>query len=383
MIKTLTKAPRYLTDPIREDLASKMVFIGGPRQVGKTTLALQFLPAPNEKSPAYLNWDRDSDRKQILRDQIPLSESLLVFDEIHKYRKWRALMKGLFDKNKSDHRFIVTGSARLDHFRKGGDSLLGRYHYYRLHPFSLGEMTKSPNAGDLASLLSFGGFPEPLFAQDPRKLRRWQRERVQKIVYEDLRDLETVKEVSLIELLVDSLPARVGSPLSLKNLAEDLQVSQPTTARWITILDNLYLTFRISPFGSPKIRAVKKEQKIYFWDWTQNQSAGARFENLVASHLLKYCHFIEDTEGYKMELRFLRDTDKREIDFVVIKNRMPLFAVECKTGESALSKNIGYFNQRTNIPAFYQVHQGTKDYGKPATGRVLPFVKFCQELGLP
>lgn len=292
-------------------------------------------------------------------------------------------MKGLYHKNKSDHQFIVTGSARLDHFRKGGDSLMGRYHYYRLHPFSLREISKSANADDLENLLKFGGFPEPLFGQNERKLRRWQRERVQKVIFEDLRDLEAVKEISLIELLVESLPARVGSPLSLKNLAEDLEVSQPTIARWITILDNLYLTYRISPFGAPKIRAVKKEQKIYFWDWTQNENAGPRFENLVASHLLKYCHFREDTEGHKMELRFLRDTDKREIDFVVLQNRRPLFAVECKTGDRVLSKHIGYFAERTGIPAFYQVHQGTKDYGKPATGRVLPFTKFCHELGLP
>lgn len=162
-----------------------------------------------------------------------------------------------------------------------------------------------------------------------------------------------------------------------------MQVSQPTVARWVTILDNLYLTFRISPYGAPKIRAVKKEQKIYFWDWTQNDEIGPKFENLVASQLLKYCHYREDTEGHKMELRFLRDTDKREVDFVVLQNKKPLFAVECKTGERVLSNHIKYFSERTNIPAFYQVHQGQKDYGKEESGRVLPFVKFCKELGMP
>lgn len=377
------KKIRYLSDSISQDLHEKMVFIGGPRQVGKTTLSLQFLAKPSEKSPAYLNWDRLSDRQLILRDQIPLNEPLIIFDEIHKFRNWRSLIKGLYDKNKSENQFIVTGSARLDHFRKGGDSLLGRYHYYRLHPFSLNELAKHPTPEDLKVLLNYGGFPEPLFAQNQTKQRRWQRERIQKVVYEDLRDLETVKEISLIELLVDSLPARVGSPLSLKGLAEDLQVSQQTVARWVTILDNLYLTFRISPYGAPKIRAVKKEQKVYFWDWTQNESIGARFENLVASQLLKYCNYKEDTEGYKMELRFLRDTDKREIDFVVLRNNRPLFAVECRTGEGALSPHIKYFSERTNIPAFYQVHQGTKDFGREPHGRVMPFIKFCKELGLP
>lgn len=380
----MVKSHRYIYNKVLEDLTAKMVFIGGPRQVGKTTLSLQFFEKnQSEKNIAYLNWDRLSDRSLILKDQLPLTEALLIFDEIHKYRNWRGLLKGLYDKHKQDICFIVTGSARLDHFRKGGDSLMGRYHYYRLHPLSLMEIDSNPSREDLRNLLAFGGFPEPFFKKSETFLRRWQKERIQKVVYEDLRDLETVKEISLIELLVETLPSRVGSPLSLQNLAEDLQVSQPTVARWIAILDNLYLTFRISPYGAPKIRAVKKEQKIYFWDWTQNENTGARFENLLASQLLKYCHYREDTEGHKMELRFLRDTDRREVDFVVLQNKMPLFAVECKTGEGALSKHIKYFVERTQIPAFYQVHQGTRDYGKNETGRVLPFIKFCKELGLP
>lgn len=380
----MSKTHRYLFQAISKDLEKKMVFIGGPRQVGKTTLSLNFFKNKvSETNKGYLNWDYLADRSLILKNQLPLTEPIIIFDEIHKYRNWRSLMKGLFDKYKGSISFIVTGSARLDHFRKGGDSLLGRYHYYRLHPLSLMELSKTPTDQDLKNLLTYSGFPEPFFEKNEVFLRRWQKERVQKVVYEDLRDLETVKEISLIELLVETLPSKIGSPLSLKNLAGDLQVSQPTIARWITILDNLYLTFRISPYGSPKIRAVKKEQKIYFWDWTQNEEVGPKFENLVASQLLKYCHYREDTEGYKMELRFLRDTDKREVDFVVLQNKKPLFAVECKTGERVLSNHIKYFSERTSIPAFYQVHQGQKDYGKEETGRVLPFVKFCKELGLP
>jgi predicted AAA+ superfamily ATPase len=380
----MLKKHRYLYPYISQDLKKKMVFIGGPRQVGKTTLSLQFFKINKaEKNAGYLNWDNSSDRSKILKDQLPLSEEIIIFDEIHKFRNWRGLIKGLYDKFKSSNKFIVTGSARLDHFRKGGDSLMGRYHYYRLHPLSLNEISKNPSKQDLLDLMKFSGFPEPFFEKNEINHRRWQRERVQKVVYEDLRDLETVKEISQIELLVESLPSRICSPLSLKSLAEDLQVSQPTIARWVTILDNLYLTFRISPYGAPKIRAVKKEQKLYFWDWSQNEDAGAIFENLVASQLLKYCHFLEDTEGHKMELRFLRDTDKREVDFVVIQNKKPLFAVECKSGEKALSPHIKYFSERTNIPAFYQVHLGTKDYGAATSGRVLPFTKFCIELKMP
>lgn len=376
------KKSRYLFSQIEKDLAKKMVFIGGPRQVGKTTLSLQYLRPSNENNPAYFNWDRLSDRKVILRDELPLQMPVLILDEIHKFRNWRTFVKGIYDKNKSHLRIIVTGSARLDYFRKGGDSLLGRYHYFRLHPFSLSELSKNPSPSDLRDLLKFGGFPDPFFSASEDEHRRWQRERIQRVVYDDLRDLESVKEISAIELLIEALPERVGSPLSLQNLSVDLQVSQPTVGRWIDILDRLYMTFRVSPFGAPKIRAVKKEQKIYFWDWTQVEDPGARFENLVGSHLLKYCHYLEDTKGHRMELRFLRDTDRREVDFVVLKDKKPIFAVECKTGERSPSPHIRYFSERTQIPAFYQVHQGVRDFGNPKTGRVLPFTKFCSELKL-
>jgi predicted AAA+ superfamily ATPase len=164
---------------------------------------------------------------------------------------------------------------------------------------------------------------------------------------------------------------------------EDLQVSQPTIQRWVQLLGLVYYTYLVAPYGAPKIRAVKKLQKVYMWDWSQVSDPGSRFENLVASHLLKYCHFIEDTQGYAMELRYLRDTDGREVDFVVLKDKKPIFAVECKSGDTSLSKHIPYFRDRTPIPAFYQVHLKEKDYGSARTGRVLPFVTFCKEVGIP
>lgn len=213
--------------------------------------------------------------------------------------------------------------------------------------------------------------------------RRWQKERITKVIYEDLRDLQHIKEISLVELLVDALPSKVCSPLSIASLREDLSVSHQTVDSWLTMLDALYLTYRILPFGAPKIRAVKKEQKIYFWDWSMNSNPGARFENMVASHLLKYCHYQEDTEGHKMELRYLRDTDKREIDFVILKDKNPLFAVECKLSDQDLSPHIKYFSERTKIPKFYQVHLGKQDFGHESKGgRVLPFHKFCKQEGL-
>ena len=375
------KVKRYLSVSVKKDLKKKIVFIGGPRQVGKTTLGLSFLKPSSEKNPAYLNWDIPFHRKKILKNQIPLQFKTLVLDEIHKYKKWRSLIKGLYDANRSSHSFLVTGSARLDHFSKGGDSLMGRYFYYRLHPFSLMEMNKTPNKEDLSVLLKFGGFPEPLFGQSEKDWKRWQAGRTQQIIYDDLRDLERVKEVSLIDLLVESLPDKVGSPLSINSLSEDLEVSHQSVSRWISLLEALYMVFRISPYGTAKIRAVKKEQKLYFWDWSQVESKSFRFENLVGSHLLKYCHYYQDTKGEKMELRYLRDTDKREVDFIVIKNKKPLFALECKLNETTLSPHLAYFQKRLSIPRCFQVHMSNEDFGNDKNkGRSLPFVTFCRDI---
>ena len=376
---------RYVGEWIQADLHKKLVFLGGPRQVGKTTLAKQILAARGlSEESAYRNWDVLSDRKELLQERLPIQPNLLVLDEVHKFARWRSLVKGFFDKYSPKRTLLVTGSARLDHFRKGGDSLQGRYHYFRLHPLTVPELlTFYPEKFDLERLIHFGGFPEPYFSGSDRDWRRWQLERQARIIHEDLRDLERVQEISKVELLMDALPSRVGSPLSLKSLQEDLMVAHATVARWLEILENLYVCFRISPYGSPKIRAVKKEQKLYLWDWSNIEDAGARFENFVASHLLKYCHFIQDTEGHKMELRYIRDTDKREVDFVVIKNKKPLFAVEAKVSEKALSPHVKYFSERTPIPKFYQTHLGAAVFGDPERGgRMLPFELLCKELGL-
>jgi predicted AAA+ superfamily ATPase len=373
---------RSLGGPVGSVLsARKMAFIGGPRQVGKTTMALQLLgPRASEKHPAYFNWDDPRAAARLRRLELPPGEPLLVLDEIHKYARWRNLVKGLYDVEKSTRRIVVTGSARLDHYRKGGDSLANRYRYFRLHPLSLGEL--GGGRAELEALLRFGGFPEPLLRQNETEHRIWQRDRTTRVVREDLRDLEHVREVSLVEHLVDLLPARVGSPLSVKNLSGDLEVDHKTVERWLQILENLYLCFRVSPFGAPRVRAVKKERKLYLWDWSAVEDPGPRFENLVASQLLKYCHWIEDTEGFPMELRYLRDTDKREVDFVVVRKGKPEFAVECKASDRSPSPALSYFAERTGIPRFFQVHLGNAHH---QSGRVtvLPFARLCEELRLP
>ena len=375
--------PRYLETHIKSFLEEKMVFLGGPRQVGKTTLAFKLLdPQADETHPAYLNWDTPLVSSSLKKGELPPSQPLLILDEIHKYSAWRNLIKGLYDTHKSRIKFLITGSARLDYYRRGGDSLQGRYYFLRLHPLSLCEYKKNPSQEDLNLLLKFGGFPEPLLRAEPDHHRLWQRQRLTRVIRDDLRDLEQVRDISLIENLVDLLPTKVGAPLSLKSLREDLEVDHKTVERWLSILENLYVCFRIAPYGSPRIRAVKKEQKLYLWDWSNIEEMGFRFENLVASQLLKYCHLLEDTKGYRMELRYIRDTEKREVDFVVLKEKKPIFAVECKSGERAISSGIKYFSQRLPIPIFYQVHQGKKEFDS-GNVRVRSFITFCKELNLP
>ena len=376
--------PRYLGATVREDLQKKMVFIAGPRQVGKTTLALSLLGARDESHPGYLNWDDPHTRPALLRGEIPSGQPLLVLDEIHKFRRWRSLLKGLYDTHRSTVRFLVTGSARLDVYRKGGESLQGRYHHYRLHPFSLRELAADPRAQDVEHLLRFGGFPEPALSGEERTWRRWNRERLDRVVHQDIRDLENVRDLGLIELVSRGTaePGRLtpigGQPEKpAAGGSRDRRALVGHPGGNVPVFPPPALWSASDPRGS-------QERKLYLYDWSQVPEAGGRFENLVASQLLKYCHYEEDREGHRMELRYLRDTDKREVDFVVLRNRKPLFAVECKTGPKAVSPAARYFRSRTDIPRFYQVHLGDRDFGDAENDvRVLPFLRFCSELEMP
>ena len=333
---------------------------------------------PNSTSSfrKYPYWDDSISRKKIREREWPSNEKIIIFDEIHKYTQWKNLVKGHYDILKNTHSFVITGSAQLNTYRRGGDSLMGRYYYYRLHPLSLNELNFSKQ--NLTCLMEFGGFPEPFTKASPAFLKRWHRNRQDKIIREDLRSLERVKDIHSLEILAEMLPERVGSLLSIKSISRDLSVDFKTAKHWIEIFESLYYCYRIRPYGPPKVRAIKKEQKLYLFDWSQIESRGIRFENMVASHLLKFCHFLEDTAGDKMELRFLRDTDKREIDFVVIKNKKPLFAVECKSGDGPPSPHIKYFRERTNIPQFYQVHLKNKESSPFPNVAIMPFEKFAK-----
>jgi hypothetical protein len=249
-----------------------------------------------------------------------------------------------------------------------------------MHPYSLPELGYSEL--NLKNLMAFGGFPEPLIDQSERTIKRWHIQRIDRLVKLDLRDLSLIRDLEKIHQLAEELPNRVGSPLSIKNLSIDLEVDHKTAKNWILTLEILYYCFTISPYGEPKIRAVKKEQKLYLWDWSQIEGAGIRFENMMACHLLKFCHFHEDVFGERMELRFIRDTDKREIDFVVLKNKKTLFAVECKLKNDNLSPHIKYMKERTKVPMFYQVHLEGQSKNITDQIKILNFIDFCKEVSL-
>ena len=370
-----TRHPRYLLSTVADDLARKMVFLGGPRQVGKTTLGKVLIPDPG----SYLNWDVASHRAAILKNQLPSSDAWF-FDELHKYRPWRGYLKGLFDLHGNAKRILVTGSARLDWYRFGGDSLQGRYHYLRLHPFSAAELGISTQ-GDFEQLLRLGGFPEPFLAASERHARRWARDYRDRLMREDVASLERIDNLGQLELLVMRLPDLVGSPLSLNGLREDLSLSHRTVTNWIEVLERLYAIFRIAPFGAPRIRAVKKSQKHYHFDWSVVEDEGARFENLVASHLLKWVHYQNDVEGRDAELRYFRDIDGREVDFVVLEKRLPVSFIECKLTDGPVGTGMRYLKQRfPGVDAWQVAARATRDYVTREGVRVAPVLRLLEAL---
>lgn len=371
-------SPRYLSTQVERDLTRKMVFVAGPRQVGKTTLA-RMLPGADR---GYLNWDVAEHRERILRRELP-SSRLWVFDEIHKYRNWRNYLKGVYDRHGAPPRgprILVTGSARLEVYRFGGDSLQGRYHLLRLHPLSAAELDlKTP--GQLRDLLTLGGFPEPYFGGSQVESRRWSRDHRTLLIRDEVASLERIQDLGTLELLMLRLPELVASPLSINAVREDLQISHKTAAAWLQVFERLYAIFRLPPFGAPAVRAVKKEQKHYHVDWSVVPAEAARFENLVACHLLKWVHHEQDTRGRDVELRYFRDTDGREVDFVIIDRQRPVLCVECKWADTPVDKSLRYFKVRfPDCDAWQLSATGTKDYVNPDGIRVTPALTLLRTL---
>jgi len=362
---------RYITRSI-EDLCFSdhtMAFVSGPRQCGKTTLGNMLLE--KRKVGKYCNWDDITFRKSWTKDPSSIipsfsgkSTPLLILDEIHKHRRWKGTLKGVYDTLSAPCDILVTGSARLSIYRKGGDSLLGRYHNFRLHPFSLREMhtdkhhsavtlidrlfagsqrIPSDSQDNLNSLMKLGPFPKPLLSQNARKARIWQRERRELIIREDLRDLSKLPELDRVEMMAALLPGKVGSTFSLNSLREDLEIGHHTARRWLTYLKELFYIYEIKPYHKSIPRALKKEGKIYFWDFTEVDSPASRFENLVANHLLKACHYWTDSGEGLFELFFLRNKEKQEIDFLITLDKKPWLPVEVKSTDTDLSPNWSKF----------------------------------------
>ena len=361
---------RYLKNQILKDLTQKMVFLAGPRQVGKTTLAMSLA-----KKYDYLNWDIEDSRSRILAKEFERSE-LWIFDEIHKYKFWRNYLKGLYDQFKNKQKILVTGSAKLDILRRGGDSLQGRYHFLRLHPLSFSELGGQGHK-DLKELFDLGGFPEPFFSSSKDEANRWSRSYRQTLVRQEIPSNELIQDLGNLELLMNQLPHTVGSPLSINSLREDLNLAHKTVAKWLDALERLYAHFRIPPFGKRIIKAVKKEQKLYLFDWNNIKEAGPRFENLIACHLLKWVHFEQDTKGRDLELRYFRDTDGREVDFVITEDASPIFFIECKTSESATNPHLHYLSNKWPAVACFQIaFNGKKDVIDGKGVRIMPAWKF-------
>lgn len=348
----------------------KMALVSGPRQCGKTTMARMM--AATRSAAAYKNWDDVVFRREWLRNPravIPLnrrSVPLVVLDEIHKARGWKGSLKGVFDTLDRPADILVTGSARLGVFKKGGDSLSGRYFHFRMHPFTLRELATSKpltpddamdalihgprrpsraRAANFSALLTFGGFPEPLLGQDEKKARLWRRNRIDTVIREDVRDLTRIPELSRIEMMAALLPSKVGSLFSMASLREDLEVSFDTVRRWIALLKDLYYVHEVKPYLTNIRRSLRKEGKVYMWDFAEVSDPGPRFENLVANHLLKACHFWTDTGEGQFDLCYLRNKEKQEIDFLIVRDRRPWLPVEVKLTDEAPSPHWSEFLQ--------------------------------------
>lgn len=337
---------RYLTPFVIQDLRKKMVFIGGPRQVGKTTLCRSLI----ETFPdlVYLNWDGDEHKRIIRKQQWLDNVPLVIFDELHKFARWKQWIKGVYDLKPSNQQYLVTGSARLDVYKRGGDSLLGRYHYWRLHPFTLDEI---PNHIDKKEayhrLLTVGGFPEPFLQNDEREAKRWRTERFHRILREDVRDLERIQELSLLDLMIDALRERVGGMITYANIAHDLQISPHTVKKWLALIERMYISFSVTPYTKKILRAVQKAPKVYFYDNADCvDDKSARLENLVATHLLKRLQFREDYFGEQCQLHYIRDRDGREVDFVTVIDKKVIDLIEVKLSDDEPSAALKYYRDK-------------------------------------
>jgi len=369
----MQERPRLYTEILADHLRRhrQIALVSGPRQVGKTTTCRPI-------SDAYLNWDNADDRRKLLRGPAALAEAVqldrlgaqipvAVLDELHKYSKWKTLLKGFFDTYGERVRLIVTGSSRLDVFRRGGDSLMGRYLLYRMHPWSVSESmrTQLPEkeirppaeiaSADWDALWEHGGFPEPFLRRDSRFTRRWRSLRQEQLSREDLREVAHVNDLGTMETLMQLLAERSAQQLVYSSLGREIQVSVDTIKRWVDLLAGLHNGFMVRPWFTDVAKALRKEPKWFQRDWSGLADDGARAETMVACHLLKAVEGWTDLGFGDFELRYLRDKQKREVDFLVVRDRKPWFLVEVKIKETSLSPSLAYFQGQTKAAHAFQV----------------------------
>lgn len=334
---------RYLYSPIKEALSEKLVLLMGPRQSGKTTLSRSLYPDYD-----YFNYDSAEDRIALAEKSWDRSKSLIIFDELHKMEEWKRWLKGTYDKEGIPPFLLVTGSAKLDTYRKMGDSLAGRYFQYRLHPLDLKEITIQAPEYTLEeaynALLLCGGFPEPFLKGSESYYKRWRKTHLDIILRQDLLDLQTIRDIQSIETLVYLLKSRVGSSVSYASLARDLERDINTVKRWLQLLENLYIIFRVTPYHQNIARALLKEPKYYFFDIGQvDGGEGAKLENLVAASLLKELSYLEDIQGVTASLHYVRTKDGKEIDFLICIDNKPTHLIEVKLSDDTVSPAFSYF----------------------------------------
>lgn len=352
---------RYLDAQVAADLARKMVIVTGPRQVGKTTLARQFVAqysTTTEASPAqYFNWDVPDHRATLQQGRWNRAAPLLVFDEIHKMSDWKSWLKGVVDGKLETQRILVTGSARMETFRQSGPSLAGRFHALRLHPISVREwcaqalppFATTPQQA-LAHLLERGGFPEPFLEQDATTAERWRTDYFTGLIREDIVEFSRIAELNAMRLFVELLRSRTGAPLSLASIARDLAVSPATLRRYLDILEALFIVFIVRPWHRNIGRATQQMPKVYFFDnglvktdGNGGDNGGPRFENAVAAMLAKHAAFLSDTTGRDIGLHYIRTKDGSEIDFALSDNQRLTDLIECKWADTAVPRSLVRF----------------------------------------
>ncbi len=357
------------------DKYSQMIFISGSRQVGKTTIAKTF--QTNEHS--YLNWDNVNHRKLILENifayidnhllsSLAQTKPCIIFDEIHKFKNWKNFIKGIYDQYKEKLTIIVTGSAKLDVYNKGGDSLMGRYFNYQIFPLSVHELLQLPyqkkilqpqselNSKAWSTLIQRGGYPEPYTKDEDEFSTLWQSSRLSQLFREEIRDYANIQNIDQLELLGQLIISQTGSQTNYSNLATKIRVSEATIRNWFNLLENTYFCFNIYPWTKNVNRSILKAPKTYLYDWSLCPDKGAMIENLVAIHLLKAITLWNNTGQGEFGLYYLRNKDKREVDFLITQNHQPWIMAEVKSShKQPLSDNLRFYQKQLNVPHVFQL----------------------------